>query len=248
MNNFLQKLSAYSRGLNEVMNDPKFIDGIKQLHNEMSYLVNDLPDDIAEVTVELMERGWFIYFLDDDTDHFQEKRSALINQSEESQENYLTSYIRNYGGQIRQFLIEEFPNRAAQIDDAFKAHDAGLYYCSIPTLLALSEGIGRDLYGVGLYAKVKMQPVFNKVIEQMEGLEVFHEMVLKPLTVNSKVTEKINEPTDEDKRFLNRHLIIHGSSEKYGSELNSLKSISLVYYVACSLLHLREQNTARRFD
>ncbi|WP_413494245.1 hypothetical protein [Shewanella baltica] len=243
MRDLMQKLSTFARGLNEVIKDPEFIESLRQLHNEMNYFVNDLPDDIAEVSIELMERGWFIYFLDDETDHFREKRSALINQSEASQDNYLTSYIRNYGGKIRQFLIEEFPDRAAQIDDAFKAHDAGLYYCSIPTFLALSEGIGRDLYGVGLYAKVNKQPEFNKIIEQVDGLEVFHDMVLKPLAIKSKVTETINEPTDEDKRFLNRHLIIHGRSDKYGSELNSLKSISLVYYVACSLLHLREQNT-----
>ncbi len=243
MSDLMQKLSAFTRGLNEVMSDPEFIECLKQLHNEMNYFVNDLPNDIAEVTIELMERGWFIYFLDDDTDHFQEKRSALINKSEESQDSYLISYTRNYARKIRQFLIEEFPNRSAQIVDAFKAHDAELYYCSIPTFLALSEGIGRDLYGVGLYAKVNKKPEFNKVIEQVDGLEVFHEMVLKPLAVKSKVTETISEPTDEDKRFLNRHLILHGSSDKYGSELNSLKSISLVYYVACSLLHLREQNT-----
>ncbi|MFT5716755.1 MAG: hypothetical protein ACI9T7_000933 [Oleiphilaceae bacterium] len=243
MSDLMQKLSAFAHGLNEVVSDPKFIEGLKQLHDEMSYFVNQLPEDLAEVSVKLMERGWFIYFLDDDTDHFQEKRTALINQSEVSQDSYLTSYIRGYGDKIRQFLVEEFPNRAEQIEDAFKAHEAELYYCSIPTFLALAEGIGRDLYGVGLYAKVDKQPAFNKVIEQVDGLEVFHEMVLKPLAVKSKVTETINEPTDEDKRFLNRHLIVHGCSDKYGSELNSLKSISLAYYVACSLLHLREQNT-----
>lgn len=239
----MQKLGAFTRGLNEVMSDPKFIEPLKQLNDEMNYFVNKLPDDIAKVSVKLMERGWFIYFLDDETDHFQEKRNALIHQSEENQDNYLTSYVRNYDDKIRQFLIEEFPNRAAQINDAFKAHEAELYYCSIPTFLALSEGIGRDIYGVGLYAKVNKKPAFNKVVEQVDGSEGFLEVVLKPLSVISKVTETINEPTDEDKQFLNRHLIIHGTSDKYGSELNSLKSISLLYYVACSLLHLRGHNT-----
>lgn len=243
MSNLMQKLSAFAHGFKEVINDPEFLEGLKELHDEMNYFVNNLPEDMEKVSVELMGRGWFIYFLDDDTDHFQDKRSALINQTEESQDAYLTFYISEYSQNIKQFLVSEFPNRKAQIEDAFSAHYAGLYYCSIPTLLALSEGIGRDLYGIGLYAKVNKKPAYKKVIEQVDGLEVFEEVVLKPLSVKSKVTETINEPTDEDKRFLNRHLIIHGNSDKYGSELNSFKAISLLYYAAYSLLHLREQKT-----
>ncbi|MGR5296234.1 hypothetical protein ACPV5U_20220 [Vibrio mediterranei] len=60
MSDLMQKLSAFARGLSEVINVPKFVEGIKQLHDEMNYFVNELPEDMEKVSVELMGRGWFI--------------------------------------------------------------------------------------------------------------------------------------------------------------------------------------------
>lgn len=220
----------------------------KAVHDRMEYLANDLPDDLEKESIKLMNRGWFIWFLDAALPDFTEKMNALVGKSDDEQDSYLRSYITENISYFESELCNMHSSRKNQIEDAFKSHTSGIYYSSIPTLLALSEGIGRDLYpGIGIFAKHRQKnakaglPQTDDIFDSISGLEVFEEAVLKPLRVSSEVTKSIHKPTDSDKKLLNRHLIMHGNSSLYGSQENSLKAISLVFFVHKSLEHLKMQ-------
>lgn len=235
MNNFIFGLNQLAEEFSKWI---KTVD-LKSIHERMKYLVNDLPADLEAESVNLMNRGWFVWFLDGYMDDLTEKMTSLINKSTEDQDHYMEQYVSNNIDVFKADLLEAYPNRKGQIEDGFFSHESGAYYSSIPTLLALSEGIGRDLFpGIGVFAKQQGQPKTNDIVDAVSGLEVFEEAVLKPLRVSSDVTKTITNPTYEEKQLFNRHLIMHGNSDSYGSKMNSLKAISLVFFVHKSLAHL----------
>ncbi len=239
----MSELRNFLNGITELANQfTKWAATIdwEAVHQKMQYMMNKLPSDLEDVSISLMNRGWFIWFLDGSMDDFSVKINNLINKDKEEQDRYMEEYIKTEIYNLKQSLLENHPNRKGQIEAAFEAHEQKLYYCSVPTLLAISEGIGRDLYpGIGLYSKKDGRPKTGDLFGSVSGLEVFEESVLKPLKVSSEVTCTISAPTNDEKRFLNRHLIMHGLSEQYGNELNSLKAISLAYFVHKSLSHLK---------
>jgi hypothetical protein len=218
----------------------------KALHERMEYLSNELPTGLEQESVKLMNRGWFIWFLDGSMSDFSEKMHALVEISDEEQDAYMRKYIEENLGDFESELCNQHPSREPQIKDAFRSHAAEIYYASIPTFLALSEGIGRDLYpGIGIFEKQRRNsskvrlPKTDNIFDSISGLEIFEESVLKPLRVVSDVTRTINSPTEHDKKLFNRHLIIHGNSNLYGCKDNSLKAISLTFFVHKSLGYLK---------
>lgn len=223
----------------------------KVVHDRMEYLSNGLPKDLEQESVKLMNRGWFIWFLDGIMPNFSEKIHALVGRSDEEQDAYMRKYIEENLVYFESELCNQHPIREPQIKDAFRSHTAEIYYASIPTFLALSEGIGRDLYpGIGIFAKQHSSsqkarlPETDGIFDSISGLEVFEESVLKPLRVSSEVTKSIRSPSGDDEKLFNRHLIMHGNSSSYGCKENSFKAISLTFFVHKSLQHLKnEANT-----
>lgn len=223
----------------------------KTVHERMEYLSNKLPNDLEQELIKLMNRGWFIWLLDGTMSDFSQKIYALMGKSYEEQDAHMRSYVKANLGAFEAELCKLHPSRESQIQDAFRSHVLEIYYASIPTLLALSEGIGRDLYPeIGIFAKHPKSspkaghPKTDDIFDSISGLDMFEEAVLKPLRVSSEVTKSIYSPTEDEKKLLNRHLIIHGNSNSYGSEDNSLKAISLVFFIHKSLEHLKsEANT-----
>lgn len=245
MNDFRDFMVGLSKAAEEFKRWTETIDW-KAVHERMEYLVNDLPSDLEDESIRLMNRGWFIWFLDGTMPDFSKKMNAIIGKSERDQDLYMTSYIEENIPHFESELCRIYPVRKNQIEDAFKSHRSEIYFSSIPTLLALSEGIGRDLYpGVGIFSKQSSNspkvglPKTDTIFDSISGLELFEEAVLKPLRVSSDVTKTIHSPTEEEKKLLNRHLIMHGNSNLYGNKENSLKAISLVYFVHKSLEHLK---------
>lgn len=245
MNDFKSFMIGLSKLAEEFKKWAETIDW-KAVHDRMEYLVNDLPDDLEAESIKLMNRGWFIWFLDGTMPDFSRKMNALVGKSEHDQDSYMSEYIEENISEFESELCRAYPDRKNQVEDAFKSHESGIYFSSIPTFLALSEGIGRDLYpDIGIFAKHKPKssksglPRTDDIFDSISGLGVFEESVLKPLRVSSEVTKTIHNPTENEKKLLNRHLIMHGNSSLYGSKENSLKAISLVYFVHKSLEHLK---------
>ncbi|OCH29968.1 hypothetical protein A6E13_19085 [Aliivibrio fischeri] len=130
-----------------------------------------------------------------------------------------------------------------------QAHKNQLYYLSIPTLLILAESICRDLANnTELYGKHKPgsykahRPCTDDLFDTLDDVNILEEVLFSPLRKKTNLTISNRSPSDAQKTLLNRHLIIHGQSDAYGSKSNSLKAISLVYYVFYTLDYLLERN------
>ena len=224
----------------------------KKVSEEIEYIQNELPPKIEENFVQLANKGWFVWDLDNPLGKFTNTISSTLDKSYEDQEEFLASYIEAEIDSIQAKLLASYPERSTQINDAFCAHKTGLFGASIPTFIALAEGICRKHYPeIGLYSKYPKDkrkaakprlPKTDGIFDKIPTLEIWEEMVLKPLRVSSDVTKSINSPTEEEHTLFNRHLIMHGNSEKYGNRINALKSISLVNFVHGSLSYLDKKS------
>ena len=120
------------------------------------------------------------------------------------------------------------------IDEALDSHIYKKYSVSTPALLLTAEGIATD------YCKKKnifdktIKPSGNKKIALEQASKEKRELLLTDFFMQplfSIIDNKIFEKTDKldssiirgYEHFLNRHAIMHGKSNKYGSPKNSLQ-------------------------
>ncbi len=135
---------------------------LKVISDRFEYIQNQLPEDIQNESRSLMNRGWFIFeiFLHEE---------GLINKNSIEQDNYMKHYIISNMNLIEEILINKYPKRKNQILEAFEAHRKKLYFCSIPTLLAISEGIGRERYDIGIFEKENRLPKTRYLLNEIES-------------------------------------------------------------------------------
>ena len=218
----------------------------------LDYFNNQLPDDLNKLILELSDRGWFIYILEGNFIDLPSKINRLIGKSSDEQDKFLENYIRIKADDFKRKFIETYPNRVNQIEDAFYTHHAGKYYSSIPTFILLAEGIGRDLLpnNLGIFEKHSHRskkiksgiPKTDDLFDNFSFINKLEEVIFTPLRIKTEITEKTDKYiTAEDKKIFNRHLILHGFSNNYGTEINSLKAIALAYFVHEAISHYLER-------
>jgi hypothetical protein len=183
---------------------------------------------------ELATEGWFcdIGTTKIECDSFMKNltfSNDIPNLGEAFQE-YYTSHL----DLIEQRLISMYPERIRFISEAFSAHRNGKYIFSIPILLSFADGITFLKTGEAcLFTSSDKQPKIIKTQFMRDLLE--NSMFIVSLASAISNFSAINKPEkiDDNKFFLNRHSILHGKNIDYDTELNSLKVISLVNYLAC---------------
>lgn len=207
-----------------------------------NYLINDFFKDVANVYLNLINKGWFLWFYEGTFNETVNRITDLSNMPPIEQDQYLKEYIKSKLNEFKKILIFSYPNRAKQIEDAFDTHNAGKYYASIPTFILLAEGFGRDLFPGqdGIYAKKNEVPKINALFDNFSYIDKLEEVILNSLRIKTELTEHTAKYTSiEEKKTFNRHLILHGISDNYGAEINSFKAIALAYYVHESLSYAK---------
>lgn len=132
--------------------------------------------------------------------------------------------------------------RAAILESAFNAHKRKEYALSIPVFLIQADGICYDLINKQLYStkdKVSVLTGYAKTITA----DTFRSILLYPLTQPIPISASAKVRA-EDFNDLNRHQVIHGEVTNYNTELNSLKTVSLLNYVSYVLSQEAADSTA----
>lgn len=155
---------------------------------------------------------------------------AIADGAADEAEQSLVEYFRERAPEIEKSLIKNFPHRAKIFCSAFKAHYRGEYDLSVPVFLAQADGICQELIGMQLFRKINNVPAAAKYVETL-AVDTFRAAMLHPLSVTLPISASKHERDDTFIR-LNRHQVLHGESTGYGTELNSLKGISLLNYIA----------------
>lgn len=128
--------------------------------------------------------------------------------------------------EIENGLYRKCPKRKEAIQQAIGAHKHGLYFASTPTLLIQADGIcNGKLYKQSNGKKPGLTNFFETSCPDYTA------QLLGILTEISAIDSKI-EQKDSYFSDLNRHEVIHGLNLNYGTEINSLKALSLLCFVA----------------
>jgi hypothetical protein len=104
------------------------------------------------------------------------------------------------------------------VKEAIECHRNGFYYASTMLFISLTDGIAHGkLFTNGYFQKIRKKNKNHFL------LDIFNEK--NP--VNKNYIPNVSSNSE-----LMRHGIMHGNSTNYGSEINSLKSLSLFYFIS----------------
>jgi hypothetical protein len=153
-------------------------------------------------------------------------------------EKALVLHYRRRVAAIAADLARWCPGRQKILAGAFDAHRRGEYDLSIPILLIQADGICQDFLGVQLYSRRAGRPVTAQAIAE-RGLthDSFEAAFLHLFELALPISASAGKWPSQRSAAFNRHSILHGESVDYGTEINGLKTISLIYYVASALRH-----------
>jgi hypothetical protein len=146
-------------------------------------------------------------------------------------------------------LIGKYPDRACAIRAAVNAHLAANcegYLLSIPVFIAQADGLlteitkvksalMKDGKGKELQASKELR---KKLSGDQRSLNLLHQILMlheSDLMKSAEARQITVQKSGESFTALNRHLIMHGESSDYGSEINSLKAFSFLVCVAAHL-------------
>lgn len=184
-----------------------------------------------EIPRTLIRHGWYptadmsgmgIALLARELDDPEEERAVLARQ-------VFIKKFRADADTLEQTLVEQFPNRAHVISDAFAAHRETKFNLSIPVFFAQADGIAWGLFGKPLFSGQTIRDADALASGIREGIlrELFLSLMWEewPLALSAR-----KRPADFS--HLNRHQVMHGEVCDYGTEENSLKAMSLLNFCA----------------
>lgn len=184
-----------------------------------------LPDEVRPAVRALAERGWYISGEMGASELWELARTVG---DSERLDLIMAGWVRGELPEIQKRASERFPHRASILCSAFAAHNSSAFELSVPVILIQVEGMCVEILGSKLYSATKGIPR-TKAATNILVDGAFSEVMLQPLR------EPYGLTAGEKERAMwpnapNRHEILHGKDIGYGSELNSLKAISLLEY------------------
>ncbi|MEN7529251.1 hypothetical protein [Cupriavidus sp. DL-D2] len=203
-----------------------------ELSSKIGEAVKNLPPTYRRALEMLAERGWYF-----DEEMALSMPAQLIRiydrpGGEEEAEAMLVQHFAQRLDSIEESICQRFPRREKIVRAAFGAHRAGQYELSIPPILAQVDGMCVDALGAEFFQRLRNDPrprtaAYASSPEHNEWDAAW----LSPLNSIGQVGKGKSE-RGMDFVGLNRHQVMHGESVDYGNEINSLKAISLLNYVA----------------
>jgi hypothetical protein len=134
---------------------------------------------------------------------------------------------------------QDWPHRWPILKPALKAHKKKQYALCIPVFLAQADGMCQEIFGVKLYGRSKNGIPHTALKVAALQPDKATATLLEPLLVASSFNA-YDEEAKLKPAVVNRHEVLHGVSVTYATKTNSLRAISLLYYVAFTVPHLKK--------
>ncbi|WP_135459256.1 hypothetical protein [Vibrio echinoideorum] len=220
-------LSLAAKGMTDFINENQ-----QEIQDFVKYLEN-FEEINSSIWQSAAESGWFPN--DFTPCDFQD----FVLEGQDSLDSYMTVQISESIEDIHKQLVDLYPLRKDILDVAFSLHNDGNYIASIPLFLAQTDGLCAQTVGSYLFAER------NKRIDRIKVLiekKPERAIILSPLLQDTEFGARIGKGKQVDKdKAPNRNGILHGSRKylDYGTEINSLKCISLLSYLATTLIDIK---------
>ena len=197
-------------------------------------LVKGISKSLSERYQLLAAEGWFCDIGKTEEEYSTFMKDVFFYHEVTELSGIFEEYYSSHLGLIEERLSRMYPERNRFIAEAFNAHKTGKYLFSIPVFLSLADGITYPKTGDAcLFTSSDKQPKLKQTqfMKELIDESLLIEAMLSAVTNFSAINKP--EKIDDNRFFLNRHTILHGKNIDYDTEINSLKVISLVNYLAC---------------
>jgi hypothetical protein len=216
-----------SDGLQWLKNiDPAFLEAIKQK-------IEQIVSDSKQVHSKLANRAWFLVASEKIPGSDMIGLVLHLEAGTKEVDEFMTKWVENKLPAIQKILIVDYPSRKEEIEAAFRAHDRGEYFLSIPVFLRLSDGVYFDQssgkYEGGVYSKKKNKNGKTGPQQYIDDLNVPIDLryLFEPCGMITPLNANDNQVEDPD--IINRHAVAHGKPYA-ATKLNSLRAISWLFY------------------
>jgi hypothetical protein len=185
-----------------------------------------LAETNRRLFIDLLEYSWY---LDPEIDTNAALRVAelVAEKNEQELNEVLRAHFVVRLAAVQKRLEGRHPKRRSILAEAFLAHREKRYALAIPVFLSQADGVFRDLHGAEFFRMGKCEPVVRGLIEEMRGISGLEETLLSLREIGT--VRKFSEVCTPGS--LNRHAVLHGIDMNYGTELNSLKAVSLLLFI-----------------
>ena len=198
------------------------------------WFVTAQPEDLGCCWKALANHGWFPHpsmFIGTNL------LAKNIDGNADAIDKVLMKVFRKNLCVIEKELVGLYPNRKHLMRDAFEAHREGKYNLSIPVFLSQADGIWNDRHSNSVFRRQQRETTFTKPTPQ-ESDSIYASF--PPLFFADSIPLWVTETGRSDSfQGFNRHLVMHGVSVDYGTEKNSLKSVSFLSWLSVILNRTR---------
>jgi len=192
-----------------------------------------VPAEMAQLSVQLAKRGWYVW-LDMPFTFLYSLNRAVGQQQFHIVDQAVMGYFKKEGRRIESIILKSFPNRAAILSAAFRAHRKRDFALSVPVFLSQADGICSELLGVGFYSRKKGIPRTASAADRFTEPNLMLS-ILEPLRVAGALNAFEGE-RNQHPDVLNRHEVLHGKSVDYATPVNSFRAFSLLAYLGSTLV------------
>lgn len=168
-----------------------------------------------------------------------EQRRILI------EENF-SDYYRENIEWLGRVIVENVPDRAFAIGPALNAHMQGEYVLSIPVFLSQAEGILRDMTSAELFTRTQNISGFaqakRKAIKLDDTwLSYSDDSFWAQLSGDLPIGWGPKQRAENNYTGINRNTALHGIDKGYATEINSLKTFSLLCHITGLLSAMEDE-------
>ncbi|ASV32162.1 hypothetical protein CJ263_19120 [Maribacter cobaltidurans] len=225
---------------------PKFENPFLE-HLEAFKKIGERLKEYAKETPEyfllIAQHGWFID-LESELNLPSKVAYNIKDKRVDLADEMLVDYYKTNIDDIFEKLIKRHYNRKEILKSIKNSFEDGNYSLLIPSVLTQVDGICFDFTKKKFFIKEKKNKKYKflpEVIAELEkSAENFLSLYLSPLQNQTPIMAR-EQDIGKFPCKLNRHEILHGISTDYGTEINSLKVISLLKYVSDLLTDLDDK-------
>ncbi|MEX2484716.1 MAG: hypothetical protein WED10_09155 [Brumimicrobium sp.] len=236
--------SKYAEQIFGKYRDSNIFEEINETRIRTAKYLKRLNKETPNILKDLAGYGWYLDF-GTDVGLPLELGAKLKDEKIEEVDSYLVNYYSNALDKIFNTLQEKHSKRKSIFKQILQSHKSGNYFLSIPAMFSQIDGICMDMTKKKFFMKNK-----NKKDEYQHKSELIHALgndfseILKaflyPIYCDTPAIAHVSI-LHEFPVQLNRHAIMHGEDTEYGSEVNSLKCISLLKYISDMLVNVFEE-------
>lgn len=229
----IQKSLENIKNISRVLADSpiqKYFEQFKNIGQEISEHLKKTPDSL----ILLANYGWYLN-LDSGVSLPNELGQLIREEKIEEVDEFLIEYYNENMDRMFNDLSNHFPERKEIFIQILESYKQKQYFLVIPCVLAQIDGICFDSTTRKFFIKEKKNKDLSflpEIAEEFANItssvaDAFSRPIFYQTPISSHESKLENFPVK-----LNRHLIMHGIDKDYGNEKNSLKCMSLLFYMA----------------